>query len=204
MTTTGDPLAHLVVTRSERLRIRTKHSSDARFDYQWRTDPDLARYDGREPLSEPFAQFAARLESELQFQHPRERMYAIDTAEGRHIGNLMYYNARHTRDEAEFGITIGRKDLHGRGYGREATTLFLRYVWETTPFRLLVLHTLDWNERAARCFRAAGFEDAGVVAAPGGRQLLRMEARREWWLFYDSLGRFAGRQSGTASTRERP
>ncbi len=203
MTAAADPFAQLVVARSERLRIRAKHASDARLDYEWRTDHELARFDGREPLTETFAEFNARLESDLNFQHPRERMYAIDTSEGVHIGNLMYYNARPARDEAEFGITIGRKDLHGRGYGREATVLFVRYLWETTPFRLLVLHTFEWNERAARSFRAAGFEDAGLVEGNGGR-LLRMEARREWWLFHESLGRFASRETGTPLTPERP
>jgi RimJ/RimL family protein N-acetyltransferase len=203
VTAATDPLAHLVVARSSRLRIRSKHISDARRDYEWRTDPELARFDGREPLAETFEQFSARFESDLNFQHPRERLYAIDTGEGTHIGNLMYYNARASRDEAEFGITIGRKDLHGLGYGREATILFLRHLWETTPFRLLVLHTLDWNERAIRSFGGAGFEPAGFVNAAGGR-LLRMEARREWWLLHDSLGRFVARKSDTGLPPERP
>ena len=203
MTAAADPLAHLVVARSERLRLRDKHVSDARRDYEWRTDPELARFDGREPLSESLAEFTARFESEVRFQHPRERMYAIETTDGTHIGNLMYYNARASRDEAEFGITIGRKDFHGRGYGREATVLFLRHIWVTTPFRLLVLYTLDWNERAARSFQAAGFEDAGFVEGDGSR-LRRMEARREWWLLHDSLGRFAVPASGTALSPERP
>jgi RimJ/RimL family protein N-acetyltransferase len=203
MTTARDRLAHLVVARSERLRLRAKHVTDARLDYEWRTDPELARFDGREPLSETFAEFSARFESDIKFQHPRERMYAIETADGAHIGNLMYYNARAARDEAEFGITIGRKEFHGRGYGREATVLFLRHAWETTPFRLLVLHTLDWNQRAARSFRAAGFEDAGFVESNGSR-LLRMVARREWWLLHDSLGRFTSPAISTPLTPDRP
>ncbi|MGH2610053.1 MAG: GNAT family N-acetyltransferase, partial [Tepidiformaceae bacterium] len=192
------------VARSERLTIRTKHVGDAPRDFEWRSDPELARFDGREPLAETLSEFTARMEYDLRFQNPRERLYALDTADGEHIGNLMYYNARPTRGEAEYGITIGRKDLYGQGYGREATILFLRHLWETSSFRLLVLHTFEWNERAARCFRGAGFEDAGYVERNPGR-LLRMEARREWWLLHDSLGRFAlDRGTTTRLTPERP
>lgn len=183
--------SHLVVARSNRLALREKHLDDARRDYEWRCDPELARYDGREPLTDSFAEFQARQSYDRQFQNPREQMFAIETADGEHIGNVMYYNARPSEAGAEFGITIGRSDLHGLGYGTEATVLFLRHVWETTPFRSLILHTFEWNERAARCFRRAGFDDAGVVERQAGR-LLRMEARREWWLFHDSNGRFAG------------
>lgn len=180
---------YLVAARSERLVLRAKNLADAARDYEWRCDPELARYDGRQPLTESFAEFSARQAYDLRFQNPRERILAIDTAEGEHIGNVMYYNALATQDEAEYGVTLGRKDLHGLGYGVEATVLFLRHIWETTPFRVMVLHTFDWNERAARCFRRAGFEDVGVVERRAGR-LVRMQARREWWLFHDSQGRF--------------
>ena len=183
--------SHLVVARSGRLALREKHVDDARRDYEWRCDPELARYDGREPLTDSFAEFQARQSYDRQFQNPRERMLAIETVDGEHIGNVMYYAARPSEAEAEFGITIGRTDLHGLGYGTDATVLFLRHVWETTAFRSLILHTFEWNERAARCFRRAGFDDAGVVERQAGRQL-RMEARREWWLFHDSNGRFEG------------
>ncbi|MEX1103339.1 MAG: GNAT family N-acetyltransferase [Dehalococcoidia bacterium] len=189
MSTDVPRLDHLVVARGERLVIRAKQIEDAERDYEWRRDAELARYDGRDPLGESFAEFRSRLSYDLRFQNPRERLFAIDTLEGEHIGNAMYYNARSTHEEAEYGITLGRKDVHGLGYGTEATVLFLRHLWETTAFRSMVLHTFEWNERAVRCFRRAGFEDAGIVQRQAGR-LVRMEARREWWLLYDSLGRF--------------
>lgn len=189
MTTPASQLEHLVVAAGPRVRLRLKHRDDAVDDYAWRRDAELARFDGREPIQESFADFLARFEHDLRFENPRERMCAIDTSEGEHIGNVMYYGATGPRDAAEFGITIGRKEYQGRGYGREATIVFLRYVWSTTPFRTLVLHTLDWNDRAIRCFLGAGFEETGRVDRHG-QTLVRMEARREWWLFWDSQGRY--------------
>lgn len=189
MTDTAPRLEHLVVAAGPRLRIRRKHRDDALDDYAWRRDPDLARYDGREPLDESFTDFLARFEYDLRFESPRERAFAIETHEGEHIGSVMYYGLTSTLESAEFGISIGRRDYQSRGYGREATIVFLRYLWETTPIRSIVLHALEWNERAIRCFTGAGFEAAGR-AERQGHSLVRMEARREWWLFHDGEGRF--------------
>jgi RimJ/RimL family protein N-acetyltransferase len=183
-------LEHLVVARGSRVRLRLKHQDDALDDYNWRCDPELARFDAREPLQESFTDFLARFEYDLQFEDPGQQMLAIEDERGLHIGNIMYYGASSSRDMAEFGISIGHKDYQGHGYGLEATILFLRHVWDTTPFRTLVLHTLEWNERAIRCFRKAGFEEVTRVERHGDR-LVQMEARREWWLFHDSVGRFA-------------
>jgi len=67
--------------------------------------------------------------------------------------------------------------------------LFMRYLWDTTPFRILFLHTLDWNERAQRSFRKAGFAAVARVIR-GDDVFIRMEARREWWLMHEADGRF--------------
>jgi RimJ/RimL family protein N-acetyltransferase len=180
---------HLVVARGARVVLREKQPSDAPEDYAWRRDPELARFDGRAPLDEPYSEFVARHAYDLRFGNPREHMLAIDTLDGEHIGNLMYYNASLLSESAEFGITIGRREMQGQGIGREATVLFLRHAWETTAIRTMRLHTFEWNERAIRCFEAAGFEHRGSVSRAGG-VLLRMEAQREWWLMDDEAGRF--------------
>jgi hypothetical protein len=48
---------------------------------------------------------------------------------------------------------------------------------------------LEWNERAARAFERAGYERTARVYR-AEQWLLRLEARREWWLLWDSEGRF--------------
>lgn len=189
MSTSREARERLIVARTPRLTLREKHLDDAPEDYAWRRDPEIARYDGREPLTQPYSEFVARLEHDLRFGNPRERMYAIDTIEGEHIGNVMYYNASVARDEAEVGITIGPASYRSRGYGREALVAFMRFLFETTPFRRIVLHALSWNERAIRSFEAAGFVHVGLVERQG-TQLVRMEAAREWWMLHDMEGRF--------------
>lgn len=181
---------HLVVAAGPRLRIRYKTRDDAIDDYAWRRDPENARLNGMQPFSEGFTRFLQVFEHDLAFAQPDRAQFAIETAGGVHIGSVMFYNADHARETAEFGISIGDGRYRGDGLGREATILFLRFAWQTHPFRSFYLHTLDWNERARRCFLASGFDDVAIVER-GGDRFIRMEARREWWLLWDMEGRFS-------------
>jgi RimJ/RimL family protein N-acetyltransferase len=180
---------HLVVAAGPRLRVRHKTLDDAIDDYSWRRDPENARLNGMQPFSEGFTRFLQVFEHDLAFVQPDRAQFAIEANDGAHIGSVMFYNADHGREAAEFGISIGDRRFRDSGLGREATVLFLRYAWQTYPFRSFYLHTLDWNERARRCFLAAGFNDVAVVER-GGDRFVRMEARREWWLLWDMEGRF--------------
>ena len=183
------PHEELVVARGPRISLRLKRLDDAPDDLRWNADEEIARLNHREATSETLAQYAARLENELRFVNPRERTFAIDDCAGNHIGNAMYYNVPPEGDRAEIGITIGSRPHRYRGLGREAVVALLRYLFQSTAFRSLTLHTLASNAPARRCFLASGFEETGEVERQGAR-LVAMAVRREYWLLYDSEGRF--------------
>jgi len=190
-------LEHLVVVATERVRVRRKHRDDALDDYHWRRDPELTRFDASEPVTASFSEFLQKLEYEIAFRDPRRESFSLDAPDGTHIGNVMYYNVDYGGESAEFGMSIAREAQRGQGVGTEATVIFLRYLWETRPFRVVFLHTLEWNHRARRCFRRAGFEETARVLR--NRQwFVRMEARREWWLLWDMEGRFERRSEDGA------
>lgn len=187
---------HLVVAAGPRLRIRHKVRDDAIDDYGWRRDPENARLNGMQPFSEGFTRFLQVFEHDLAFGHADRAQFALETNDCAHIGSVMFYNADHAREAAEFGISIGDRRYWGNGLGTEATVLFLRFAWQNYPFRSFYLHTLDWNERALRCFRSTGFNEVTVVERDGDR-FIRMEARREWWLLWDMEGRFDSKTAPT-------
>jgi RimJ/RimL family protein N-acetyltransferase len=91
----------------------------------------------------------------------------------------MYYNIDSLHGEAELGITIGEQSCWGQGYGREAVALLLELLLGRQGFRRLYLKTLDWNERARRCFARCGLAEYGR-AARGGNTFVLMEYRQEW------------------------
>ena len=171
----------LTIAAGERVRLRYKHTDDAIQDYAWRRDPELTRYDGSPPVDASFVRFLDQMRQELAIRDPRRCSFAIETAEGEHIGNVMYYNADAIRQTAEIGISIGSAQHRGGGLGTEALVLFLRYLWNTLPIRVVELHAFDWNTRAQAAFKRAGFAPVARVQR-SGRWYVRMEARREWWL----------------------
>lgn len=188
----GREYDHLVVAAGPSVRIRRKIRQDAEDDYRWRTNPENAHFDGEPALQQSFAEFLQQVEAHLAFGRPEMELFAITDAGRRHIGNVMYYHADSYLGEAEFGLTLGEEADRGKGLGTEAAILFMRFLWNTYPFRLIYLHTLAWNERAIACFRRAGFDETNRLTR-NGEAFVRMEARREWWLLWDSEGRFASR-----------
>jgi RimJ/RimL family protein N-acetyltransferase len=189
MSGAADATRHLVVAETPRVRIRHKRREDAIDDYSWRRDPRLQRFNAEPVYDAPFETFLVQFEFDLEFGHDRRGLYSIETLSGLHIGNLMYYNADRLGGAAEFGMSIADQNMQGIGLGRETAAAFLRYVWRELPFRRVVLHTLEWNERAQRAFASAGFDAAGRVIRAGDA-FIRMEALRERWLFREMEGEF--------------
>lgn len=181
-------LPHMVVARAPGIEIRRRVRTDADAEYRWRSDPALVRFDAAAPTSDTLAHFRRTVAYELSVGLPGRQAFALQTPEGEHIGTIMYYNA--DGDSAELGISIGAENAQGRGLGPAAVVAFVRFLWETRPFRRIVLHTLDWNERAIRCFTRAGF-DAVARTRRHDDMFVRFEARREYWLLRDIRGEFA-------------
>lgn len=180
---------HLLVADGGPVRIRAKHPADVHNDYTWRLDEEVVRYDAGTPTDMPFEEFAAQHLYDIQFPRTDRRIFALETPSRLHIGNCMYYNADPIAGEAELGISIALDEYRGQGIGTAAVVAFVRYLFTAHAFRRIVLHTLEWNERAVRCFQRAGFGNA-VMVERDCRRLVRMEARREWWLLRDMEGRF--------------
>lgn len=167
-------LADDVAARGRRVILRRKRLSDAKDDYTWRSDEELASYDAVPPIRMSFSDFLASLQVQLRYPDPAKRSYAIEDEAGRHIGNAMYYNLREAMGEAELGITIGDRRYWGQGYGSDAVQALVKLVFREKGLRRMFLHTLDWNVRAQRCFQKAGFVARGLVRRDG-RDFLLME-----------------------------
>ncbi len=172
-------LIHGEVLRGERVVLREKRLGDAPTDYRWRSTPELSRFDAAQPLSLTYHQYLALYREELLYPSPYRRSLAIEDEHARHIGNIMYYNIDTFHGEAELGITVGEKSCWGKGYGSAAVALLLEYLLGRQGFRRIYLKTLDWNERARRCFISAGFAEYSR-ASRGSNTFVLMECRQEW------------------------
>jgi RimJ/RimL family protein N-acetyltransferase len=167
-----------VVARGRKVVLRRKRLGDAEGEYRWRTDPEMARYDGTPPVRVSFADYFRRWSFDLRFTDMGHRSFAIEDEMGNHIGNIMYYNVDKTQRDAELGISIGQRRYWGQGYGSDALVAMANYIFNQTDLQRLYLHTLDWNLRAQRCFHKAGFQVRGT-SWRNGETFIVMEAWRE-------------------------
>lgn len=165
--------------------LRGKRMSDASEDYAWRSDEELCRLDAAMVLNIPFEHFARSFDDEVSYHSPRRRRFAIDTLDGKHIGNCMYYNIDKVRKEAELGVMIGNRDYWNQGYGADAVTTLLNHIFSDTNIARVYLHTLEWNVRAQQCFGKCGFVPYRKRRRYNGTFIV-MEVYRGDWLSHPS------------------
>jgi len=163
-----------------KVRLREKKLTDARNDYRWQTNAELVRLDAMPLLTISFPRYLLDYTMMLGNPSPKRRTFAVETLDGRHIGNCVYYNIDREKEEVELGIMIGESDCWDRGYGTDAVDTLVDYIFTETGLQRIYLKTLDWNGRAQRCFVKSGFIPCGEMVKNGHRFVL-MEVRREHW-----------------------
>ena len=160
--------------------LRDKRLADAPDDYTWRTDSELAQLDATPLLTITFAQYLSDYTSQLRYFLSTRHLFAIDARGGRHIGNCVYYDINETKGEAELGIMIGDRGYWDKGYGTDAVTTLVSYIFHQTNLKRIYLKTLDSNSRAQKCFEKCGFTPCGHLAKDGFSFVLMETHRKQW------------------------
>ncbi len=163
-----------------KIRLRDKKVSDARNDYAWQTDPELARLDATKPLSTSYTRYLLDYSWELRDSSSRRCRLAVETLDGRHIGNCSYYDIDEARGEAQLGIMIGNRNYWDSGYGADVVTTLVNHIFRETKLDRIYLKTLRWNKRAQKCFRKCGFREYSELKRDGYHFVL-MELYRDQW-----------------------
>ena len=197
--TSEHPERDHVSLRGARIVVREKDMSDISDDYDWRTDAELAELDATRPLGMSYDDFYRYSKDDLTLPSVRSKRLAIDTTEGKHIGNCMFYDIDLRDGEAEVGIMIGDKDYWGQGYGTEAMDVLLDHMFTAYPFNRIYLHTLTWNQRALNSFRKSGLREVRQVRRSGS-DFIEMEITRDAW---EALRRGEDKSSMEVSSSEK-
>lgn len=163
-----------------KIKLRNKSLGDALNDYIWRTDSELVWLDGAPLLTTTFPRYLADYANELRYPSLTRHRFAVETLNGKHIGNCSYYNIDETKGEAELGIMIGNRDYWDKGYGVDTVTTLVSHVFHQTNFQRIYLKTLDSNSRAQKCFKKCGFTPCGHLVRDGFSFTL-MEINRKQW-----------------------
>ena len=169
---------HKIVT-GKKVVLRGKRVSDTDNDYAWRCDIELSRYDAAAPLKLSFREYTLYYTEQLKNPKEGRRWFAVDSLDGKHIGNCMYYDVDEERKQAKIGIIIGDREYWDKGYGADAVAALVAHIFAETNLERVYLDTLEWNVRAQRCFQKCGFVACARVTKKGSNFLI-MELRRSW------------------------
>jgi RimJ/RimL family protein N-acetyltransferase len=193
---------HDVVLDDGTVRLRPLAEADFDAVVRWFADPEVMYYsEGKENPR------YSREEIEGIYRGAAEKwdalLFAIETREGKVIGETWLERMnlqRALKDPPDrvwrIDIMIGEKDCWGKGYGRRAVRLLLRYAFETLAADRVGAPVFEFNHRSLRMLRACGMRVVrrvpGTVTRGDGKFAdLDLEITRDEWL----AARADGRQS---------
>ena len=160
--------------------LRSKVMEDAEADYSWRIDPELASLDATRPVTLSLKEYLRYHRDDVRYPSPWSVRMAIDTHDGKHIGNCMYYDIDAEKSQCELGIMIGDRNYWSKGYGTDVVKTAVAHIFQTTELERVYLHTLTNNYRAQKSFRKAGFIPI-CEKQRDGYEFVFMEIRRTIW-----------------------
>jgi RimJ/RimL family protein N-acetyltransferase len=111
-------------------------------------------------------EFDKRIEKERSSPSDTSKGWWIDTAEGQHIGSINYYNWDQEEGSAFIGICIPEEENWGKGYGTEAVSLFVNFLFDSLGLNTIRSATWTGNQRMVRCAQKAGFTNQEITPHP--------------------------------------
>ena len=169
-----------------RLLLRRFRAGDVDAFAAYRSDPEVARYQGWEaPYSRAEAErFVASMAQSAPGRPGTWFQFAVTPRpDGPLVGDCALRTSRRDARRGELGFTFAR--MHqGRGYATEAAAAVLAYAFGTLGMVRIEAHTDARNERAARLLARLGMRQdmtRSSVGADGAESELGWEALAASW-----------------------
>jgi [ribosomal protein S5]-alanine N-acetyltransferase len=138
-----------LLIRTPRLTIRNLTDTDLEDFLQYRSNPEITKYQGYDIINREQAIIFISQQKEKIFGLPGEWVqYAIESNDNhRLVGDCAIHLQKENPDTAELGITIS--DLYQRqGYAREAMAGLMNYLFNEKNIRRIV-ETVDTENAAS-------------------------------------------------------
>lgn len=144
----------------KRIYFRGIEKSDLGKNYfQWFNDQDVTRY----MYNGMFPNTAKRMKEFYQEVLAQKHIVfaIVDKKTQQHIGNIGIHRISWRDGIGEYGIIIGEKKFHGKGYGEEATRMILDYIFKRVGLRRVWLGVHAGHVRAVAIYKKIGFKMEG-------------------------------------------
>ena len=166
-----------------KLRFRPIEREDLKLLHEWENDFELIMYSRSKPMN-----FVNMTQLEKQYEE-----WAKDEKQLHFIVELINSKeaigiARIQRQEwgnvrtADIGTYIGKKELWGKGLGRQITVALLEMSFNQLNVERCEAWSVEYNHRAHKALEACGFKKGGIV-----RHAAFVNGRKWDGLHYDIL-----------------
>jgi UDP-4-amino-4,6-dideoxy-N-acetyl-beta-L-altrosamine N-acetyltransferase len=142
----------------EKTRLRRIEREDIPTFVRWFSNPDVREF---LTINRPISIAEEAKWFERQLEDESGEIFAIETADGVHIGNLGLHDINWVHRHAELGIVIGEKEYWGQGYGSDAIRTLLRFAFQEMNLHRVSLRVYEDNARGIRAYEKCGFKHEG-------------------------------------------
>ncbi|HHX02563.1 MAG TPA: GNAT family N-acetyltransferase [Firmicutes bacterium] len=156
-----------LVVKGRRIGIRNIELADVPTFVKWWNDGKLMASVGfRKGLGVTETELEHRFAVEINDPDPERtsRRYVIVDLEDKYkpIGELAYGQLDLEQGKCLVGIKICELDYQGKGYGSEAMTVFINFLFDCFRLRKIEIDTLADNMRAYNLYRKLGFKETRI------------------------------------------
>lgn len=144
--------------RGEKVILRAVEKEDLRQLHELERNVELVVLGNGHWQPEPFVTFEKNYEKHLEREE--KSWFAIEV-DGVLIGSIGLHHSNRRESVSEFGIGIYHPDYVGKGHGRDAIQVLLRWAFRVQNYRRIWLNTHATNLRAIRSYEACGFVHEG-------------------------------------------
>ncbi len=140
------------------VRLRAITEKDLAKLIKWDEDEEISKWAGKK-----FACKAEAIDWYIEKPPLDKRTLAIETLDGKLIGEVEIVNICWRLHTGELRVVIGEKNYWNQGIGTDAVLAFAKWVFETYSIETIYLRVDKRNHRARRCYAKAGFKAVGQV-----------------------------------------
>jgi RimJ/RimL family protein N-acetyltransferase len=139
------------------VRLRPLEGEDLPRYQELFSEPEINLHFGGLGVPENLARLQRRFD-EGEFDTTDRFLHLVIETEGPLIGAMVLRNEENLPSRsATFGIIIGDRAYHDRGYGTEASTLLLGHAFSVLGYHKINLDLFEYNVRARAMYEKLGF-----------------------------------------------
>jgi RimJ/RimL family protein N-acetyltransferase len=146
------------------IRLRPIEKDDLKLLHEWENDFEVIMYSRNRPIN-----FVNMAQLEKQYEEwtkqERELHFIVELADSKEavgIARIELVDWANVRT-GEIGTYIGKKELWGKGLGRQITVALLEMCFNQLNMDRCEASSVGYNHRAHKTLEACGFKSSGIM-----------------------------------------